>query len=108
MIDLAADGLKTKVAFVDELVPVERVDHLHVALLDFDHLLLQHALGTGDAAGFEAGEILRDDLGGQSGDRVRQVVAAGVGSLEGLIEGVQIRGVFCHKVPFHAPDAMVL
>jgi hypothetical protein len=97
MVNLAADGFEAELALIDELVPVKGVDHLHAALLDFDHFLLQLTFNSGDTTRFEIREVLRDDFGGQTRNRIRQVIAAWLGSLKCCVDWVQ-------RVKKYGPD----
>lgn len=78
VVGLADDGFEVDVGFVGEFVPVEVVDGGDVLLADFDELLLEVAFDLGDAAGFEVGEVVGGDGGGEGG---RGVGEKGLGGL---------------------------
>ena len=88
VIHFADDGFEADVAFVDEFVPVEGVDDFEVAFAEFDEFLLEFALDAADAPGFEGGEVLGDDSGGESRGGVGQEGGALFAGFQGGVDGV--------------------
>jgi hypothetical protein len=70
MIHFADDRLETKFGLIEKLVPIECVNDAHVTLSQFDEFLLQFTLNSGDTTALEIGQVLWDDFGRKSGDRV--------------------------------------
>jgi hypothetical protein len=72
VVSLAHDGFELDIGLINELVPVEVFDGADVLLPHFGEFLMEVTLDLAEAAGFEGGEIIGDDLRAQGRYRIRE------------------------------------